>query len=93
MALLAVLYCLGRSHRAIMLAFLVTAVVYILAIHIIVLVAAFQEGAVTGFLTLCFPLFGVYVVYMVLDNGTLKVLYGAALLICVALRLPGADLR
>jgi len=93
MVVLAILYGLGRNHSAVMQAFAVIAIAYIVIVHIIVLIAAFQEGIGTGFLTMCVPFFAVYVVYFVVGNRTLKVLYGAALLLSVALRLLDVHFR
>ena len=55
--------------------------------HIVVAVVAFKEGAGTGFLALCIPLYALYFVFKVNDNNTLKVLYLAAFLINLASRL------
>ena len=49
--LMAVLYYLSRENHLMLLGFLLVAVLYCLTIHIIVLVAAFQESVGTGFLT------------------------------------------
>ncbi len=74
-------------------AFVVTAAVYSLAIHVIVLVAAFQESAGTGFMALCIPFYALYFVFRVLESDTLKILYGTAFLINIALRFIDTDLK
>jgi hypothetical protein len=86
---LGILYGLGRSHPAIMQAFLFITIAYIVVVQIIVDIAGFQESVGTGFLTLCVPFYAIYLVYFVVGNRTLKVAYGASLLLSVALRLPG----
>ena len=77
---LGLFYLLGRGNPAMMLAFVGTAVLYSLTVHIIVIVAAFRESAGTGFLTLCIPIYAIYFVFKVSDNDTLKILYGVAVL-------------
>jgi hypothetical protein len=84
--LLALLYLLGRGNPAIMLALAGIAALYSLGTHIVVLVAAFREGIGTGFLTLCIPFFALYFVFKLNDNDTLKVLYGVAILVSLALQ-------
>jgi len=83
---LAILYFLGRGTPAVMLAFVGVAALYSLAAHIIVVVAAFKEGVGTGFLTLCIPIYALYFVFKVQDNDTLKIIYGVAVLINIAMR-------
>lgn len=83
---LGVLYFLGKQNPVFMLAFLGTAVLYSLVVHIIVVVAAFRESAGTGFLTLCIPFYALYFVYKVCENDTLKVLYTVAVLLNISLR-------
>lgn len=83
---LGILYVLGRSSPPMMLAFVGVAVLYYLAIHILVLIAAFRTGIGTGFLTLCIGIYAIYFVFKVHDNDTLKILYGIALLLMLALR-------
>ena len=69
-----------------MLAFMGVAVLYYIAVKIIVLVAAFKESVGTGFLTLCIPLYAIYFVFKINDSDTLKLLYGVAALILFSLR-------
>jgi len=83
---LALLYFLGRSNPALMSVFLGVVAIYVLTAHIIVAVAAFREGAGTGILTLCVPFFAIYFVFKINDNDTLKVLYGFAIVLNIALR-------
>ena len=83
---LGVLYFFGRENPSIMLAFLGTAVLYSLTVHIIVVVAAFRESVGTGFLTLCIPFYALYFVFKVSESDTLKLLYGAAVLLDLSLR-------
>jgi len=85
-AVLALLYFLGRSDPHMKLAFLGVALLYVLVVHIMVLVAAFSESVGTGFLSLCIPFYAIYFVYKVSDNDLLKILYGFAILINVALK-------
>jgi hypothetical protein len=83
---LGIFYLLGRENPAMMLAFLGTAALYSLTIHIIVIVAAFREGVGSGFLTMCVPFYSLYFVFKVNDSDTLKVLYGVAAIINLVLR-------
>jgi len=84
--ILAVLYFLGRDNPGMKLAFVGVAVLYVLTVHIIVTVAAFRTGIGTGFLTLCIPIFAIYFVFKISDNDTLKILYGFAIAMNIALR-------
>ena len=86
LAVLAVLYYLGKSNPTMMLAFVGFAFLYVLTAHIIVVVAAFRESVGTGFLTLCVPFYALYFVFKVSESGTFKVLYGSAIVINIALR-------
>jgi hypothetical protein len=78
---LGLLYALRGESPAVMLTLVGVAAVYSLGIHVIVLIAAFQESVGTGFLTLCIPFFAIYFVFKVSESDTLKILYGVALLI------------
>lgn len=69
-----------------MMAFIGTALLYALAAHICVIVAAFQESVGTGFLTLCLPFYAFYFVFKVSDNSTLQLLYSVAIVINIALK-------
>jgi hypothetical protein len=91
--LLGILYFFGKNNPVIMLAFLVTALVYSLAIHIIVLVAAFQESVGTGFMALCIPFYAIYFVFKVHEGETLKILYGTAMLINLAIKFMDITLK
>jgi hypothetical protein len=84
--LLGVLYLLGRQNRSYMFAFLLTAGLYSGVVHIVVIVAAFQEGMGTGFLTLCVPFFSLYFVFKTNDSDTLRVLYAVAVVLNLAVR-------
>jgi hypothetical protein len=84
--LLAGLYILGRSSPPMMLAFIVVVALYCLTVHLIVVVAAFHDGAGQGFLTLCIPLYALYYVYKVNESSTLQMLYGSAVILNVILR-------
>jgi DNA-directed RNA polymerase subunit RPC12/RpoP len=88
--LLGTFYLLGRSHPPMMLAFVGLTVLYVLTTHILVLVAAFRESVGTGFLSLCIPFYALYFVFKVSESDTLKVLYGCAILLNIALRVVGA---
>lgn len=83
---LGVLYFMGRENPAMMLAFVAVATLYSLTVHIIMVVAAFKESVGTGFLALCIPFYGLYFVFKVSENDTLKVLYSIALIINLSLR-------
>lgn len=87
--LLGTFYLLGRSHPPMMLAFAGVAVLYVLTTHILVLVAAFRESVGTGFLSLCIPFYALYFVFKLNENDTLKILYGFAILLNIALRVVG----
>lgn len=81
---LAVLFGLAFTSDAMAGIFQISAVVYVIIVHIMAVVSAFQDGAGTGLLTLfCFP-YAIYYVYAKSDNPTLKVLYSIALLIRIA---------
>ena len=69
-----------------MLAFIALTLLYTLVVHLIVVVAAFREGIVTGFLTLCIPFYALYFVFKVCENDTLKILYGFAVMTNICLR-------
>jgi hypothetical protein len=84
--LLVGLYVVGRSSPPIMLAFVLVIALYCLAVHLIVVVAAFHDGAGQGFLTLCVPLYALYYVYKVNESTTLQMLYGSAVIMNVILR-------
>jgi hypothetical protein len=86
LAVLAVLYALGRSNPAMMLAFVGLAALYCLTVHIMAIVAAFRESVGTGFLTLCIPIYALYFVFKVSESDTLKILYGTAIVINILLR-------
>jgi len=84
---LALLYFLGRSNPALMLAFLAVIVLYVFTVHIIVAVAAFRTSGVgIGLLTLCLGPFTIYYVFKLNENDTLKILYGLSLLLILALK-------
>lgn len=87
---LAVLYYFGRKNPTVRLAFFSLAILYSLAVHIIVVIVAFKEGTGTGFLTLCVPFYALYFVFTVADNETLRVLYASAFGINLSLRFLGA---
>lgn len=84
--LLGIFYLLSRSNPVMMLPFLGVAVLYMLTVHIIVIVAAFKESVTTGLLTLCIPIYALYFVFKVNENDSLKILYGIAILLNIALR-------
>jgi hypothetical protein len=54
-------------------------------------IAAFREGAGTGFLSLCIPFYALYFVFKIHDNDTLKVLYGVAFVLNFLLRFIKPD--
>ena len=89
--ILGILYFLGRENPAMKLAFLGVAGLYVLTAHIIVVVAAFKEGVGTGFLTLCIPFFALYFVFKTSESDMLKLLYGFAVLINIALKFINLD--
>ena len=78
---LAVLYFAGKTNPTAALAFGIIVMTYLIGVHILVAISAFQEGIGTGFLTLCLPFFAIYYVFKMNDDETLRILYGVALLI------------
>ncbi len=89
---LAGLYLVGRNSPPVMLAFVIVVALYCLAVHLIVVVAAFHDGAGQGFLTLCLPFYALYYVYKVNGSSTLQMLYGSAVIMNIILRvLPLRD--
>jgi hypothetical protein len=86
LVIMALLYFLGRDQPVFKLAFVGIAALYVLTVHIIVAVAAFREGVGTGLLTLCIPFFALYFVFKISDSDTLKILYGFAVVVNIALR-------
>lgn len=86
LAVLVLLYYLGKGNPTMMLAFLGFAFLYVLTVHIMVLVAAFRESVGTGFLSLCVPFYALYFVFKVSESDTLKILYGSAMVINISLR-------
>jgi hypothetical protein len=86
------LYLAGRSSPPMMLAFFAIAVLYCLAVHLIVVIAAFRDGAGQGFMTLCLPFYALYYVFKVNGDSTLQMLYGSAVIMNIILRvLPVKD--
>jgi len=90
---LGLLYFFGRDNPKTILALVGVGVLYTLSVHIMVLIAAFRFGVGTGFLTLCLPFYALYFVFKVHDNDTLKVLYGGAVLVNIALRVLDATMK
>jgi hypothetical protein len=88
---LGIFYFLGKQNPAMMLAFVGIGLLYSLVIHLIVVIAAFREGAGTGFLSLCIPFYALYFVFKIHDNDTLKVLYGVAFVLNFLLRFIKPD--
>src|SRR5436190_4231237 len=81
---LAVLFGLAFTSDSMATIFQISAAVFVVIVHIMAVVSAFQDGAGTGVMTLfCFP-YAIYYVYARSDNPTLKVLYSIALLIRIA---------
>ncbi len=80
------LYFLGKQNPAMMLAFVGTAVLYTLTIHILVVIAGFKDNAATGFLCLCIPIYALYFVFKTSENETLKILYAVAVILNISLR-------
>jgi hypothetical protein len=83
--LLGGLYLVGRSSPPMMLAFVAVVLLYWFSVHLIVVVAAFHDGAGQGFLTLCLPFYALYYVYKVNGSSTLQMLYGSAVVMEVIL--------
>ncbi|HEX5220894.1 MAG TPA: hypothetical protein VFZ59_15095 [Verrucomicrobiae bacterium] len=90
---LGILYFLGRDNPAMMLGFIAVALLYTLVVHLIVVVAAFREGVVNGFLTLCIPFYALYFVFKVCENDTLKILYGFAVITNLCLRVLSSTIK
>ncbi len=84
--ILGILYFLGRSNPTMKLAFVGFAVLYYVAAHIIVSVGAFRDGIGTGFLALCIGIYTIYWVFKVNENDSLKIIYGVAIALALALR-------
>jgi len=82
---LAALYFLGLSNPVFKLGFAVLALLYLVACHITVLVFAFKDSVVKGFLCLCIGIYAVYWVYVESENSFLKAAYGVNLLITLAI--------
>jgi len=84
---LGALYYGGKTNPMLKLIFLGVLALYCLLVHILVTISAFsEEGAGTGFLTLCVPFYAAYYVFKVSDNTTLQALYATAFIINIALR-------
>jgi hypothetical protein len=82
--MLAVLFGLAFTSDSMATIFQISAAVFVVIVHIMAVVSAFQDGAGTGVMTLfCFP-YAIYYVYARSENPTLKVLYSIALLIRIA---------
>lgn len=81
-----ILYLLGRTNEAVMMACVGIGALYVLTVQIIVIVAAFKEGVGTGFLTLCVPFYAVYFVFKTSESNTLKILFGVSVIINIALQ-------
>ena len=86
LVIMGILYFFGRENPPVRMAFVGVALLYVVTVHIIVVVAAFQESVGTGFLTLCIPFFALYFVFKTCESDTLKILYGVAILINIALK-------
>lgn len=83
---LGILYFLGQQNEAMMMGFVLVAVLFYMTVHIMVLVAAFRESVGTGFLTLCVPFYAIYFVSKVSESQTLKILYTAAIIVGLTLK-------
>ena len=86
-----VFWFLGRSNPSMQTVFSVVVVGYYLIARLIVLVAAFSEGKMTGFLTLFLPIYDLYFVFMVNENRTLKRLYSTAVSLVVFMKVVGTE--
>jgi DNA-directed RNA polymerase subunit RPC12/RpoP len=75
LAIFGTLFFLGKSNPPMMALLVGLLFVYFVVIHIIVTVFAFKESVGTGFLTLCFPIYGLYFVFSVSENQWLKTFY------------------
>ena len=73
--------------------FIGIALLYTLVVHLIVVVAAFREGMINGFLTLCIPFYALYYVFKVCENDTLKILYGFAVITNLCLRFLSSTVK
>jgi hypothetical protein len=81
---LAVLFGLAFTSDSMAGIFRISAAVFVIIVHIMAVVSAFQDSAGTGFLTLFCAPYAIYYVYAKSDNPTLKVLYSIALLMRLA---------
>jgi hypothetical protein len=79
--LLVALYLFPGNNRTAELMFGYVVIAYVIGVHLLVSVSAFQDGIGLGFLTLCLPLFAIYYVYKINDNQTLRILYGFVVLV------------
>jgi hypothetical protein len=86
LAILGVIYLLGRQNPAFMLGFLGLAALFSFGVHIAVLVTAFREGAGTGFLALCIPFYAIYFVFKVNESDVLKMYYTVAIILNLSLK-------
>ena len=85
--ILATLYLLGRQDPKFLLGFAVVGLLFSASVHIAVLVAAFRESVGTGFLAMCIPFYALYFVFKTSDSDTLKIFYGAAVVINIVMKL------
>jgi len=85
-SVIGILYFLGRNDLKMCLAYLSTALLYSLAVHIAVAVAAFGRGVGTGLMSLCIPFYALYFVFWKQKSDTLKILYGSVVLVNIFIR-------
>jgi hypothetical protein len=90
LAFFGILFFLGKNNPPMMALLLITLWVYAFVMHILVTIAAFRESVGTGFLTLCFPIYGLYFVFSVSENQWLKTFYPIGYLGYVALRVASS---
>lgn len=83
--ILAILYFLGRENPLMKGVFALIVLLYYVVARIIVSVAAFRDSIGSGFLTLCIEIYAVYWAFRVNENDTVKIIYGSALGLLVAM--------
>lgn len=91
--LVGVFYFLGKQNPPFYLGIAVVLGLYMLTTQLLVLIAAFRESVVTGFLTLCIPFYALYFVFKVNENDTLKLLYSFNVLIFIAAKVIGKTMK
>lgn len=69
---------LAWGDQTLLIGYMAVESIFTLGVVIMVLVFAFREGILTGFLTLCVPFYVLYFVFGVCDNQWVRALFGAS---------------